>query len=1250
MTVHFDPNADTSSLPDGQEVLEALKQAAAERILILDGAMGTMIQGLKLDEEGYRGERFKDWHRDVRGNNDLLNLTLPDAIRDIHLQYFLAGADIVESNTFSCTSIVMADYDMQSLAYELNVAGARLAREAAKLAEEKDGRRRFVAGALGPTNKTASMSTDVSNPGHRGITFDQIVEAYGEAINGLIDGGADLLLFETITDTLNTKAGIFAAQRIFEERGLTRPIMISGTITDLSGRTLSGQTPTAFWYSVRHANPFTIGLNCALGANAMRAHVAELSDVADTFVCAYPNAGLPNEFGAYDEGPEFMASQIETFARDGLINIIGGCCGTTPDHIRAFAEVVAKYKPRKIPEVERHLRLSGLEPFTLTREIPFVNVGERTNVTGSARFRKLITAGDYPAALEVARDQVANGAQVIDINMDEGLIDSEKVMVEFLNLLAAEPDIARVPLMIDSSKFSVIEAGLKCVQGKALVNSISMKEGEEAFLHHARLVRAYGAAVVVMAFDEQGQADTYERKVEICTRAYKLLTEVVGFPPEDIVFDPNIFAVATGIAEHNGYGVAFIDATRTIREKLPHAHISGGVSNLSFSFRGNEPVREAMHAVFLYYAIQAGMDMGIVNAGQLVVYESVDPELRDAIEDVIFNRREDATDRLLELAERFRGGGKAESSAKDMSWREKPVAERIAHALVNGITEFIDADTEEARVAAARPLDVIEGPLMSGMNVVGDLFGSGKMFLPQVVKSARVMKQAVALLLPYMEAEKEANGGEVRRSAGKILMATVKGDVHDIGKNIVGVVLSCNNYEIIDLGVMVPAARILETARAENVDVIGLSGLITPSLDEMVHVAAEMEREGFDIPLLIGGATTSRVHTAVKIAPRYERGQAVYVNDASRAVGVVSSLLSREQHDGYVSDIRTEYRRVAERHAQSEAEKARLPLTKARENAFRPDWSSYMPPKPSFLGTRVFETYDLNELARYIDWTPFFQTWELKGRFPAILDDPDQGAAARQLWEDAQAMLQTVLQKNWFRPKAVIGFWPANTVGDDIRLFTDESRKQELATFYTLRQQLTKRDGRPNMALSDFVAPLDGGKPDYVGGFVVTAGLEENAIAERFERQNDDYSSILVKALADRFAEAFAEAMHERVRKEFWGYAPNENFAPEELVTEPYQGIRPAPGYPAQPDHTEKTTLFHLLNAKQRIGVSLTESYAMWPGSSVSGIYMSHPDAYYFGVAKVERDQVEDYSKRKGMEIREVERWLGPILNYTPKD
>ena len=873
-----------SPAADRAEILGALTSAIRERVLVLDGAMGTMIQGLKLDEAGYRGERFKDWPRDVRGNNDLLNLTLPDAIRDIHLQYFLAGADIVESNTFSSTAIVMADYGMQELAYELNVEGARLARAAGDLAEAQDGRRRFVAGALGPTNKTASMSTDVSSPGFRAVTFDDIANTYELAINGLIDGGADLLLFETITDTLNTKAGIFAAQKVFRERGFELPIMISGTITDLSGRTLSGQTPAAFWYSLRHAAPFTIGLNCALGANAMRGHIAELSDVADTFICCYPNAGLPNEFGGYDETPEFMARQIETFLRDGLVNIIGGCCGTTPAHIRAFADLAAKYPPRVPPKAEPLLRLSGLEPFTLTSDIPFVNIGERTNVTGSARFRKLITAGDYTAALDVARDQVANGAQVIDINVDEGLLDSQKVMVEFLNLLAAEPDIAKVPLMIDSSKFSVIEAGLKCIQGKALVNSISMKEGVDKFLDAARVVRSYGAAVVVMAFDEQGQADTLERKVEICTKAYKLLTEEIGFPPEDIVFDPNVFAIATGIEEHAGYGIAFIEATRIIRKTLPHAHISGGVSNLSFSFRGNEPVREAMHAVFLYYAIQAGMDMGIVNAGQLAVYDAIDPELREACEDVIFNKRPDATDRLLTLAEKYRGAAGKDGPAKDLSWREKPVEDRISYALVNGITEFIDADTEEARLQAARPLHVIEGPLMAGMNVVGDLFGSGKMFLPQVVKSARVMKQAVALLLPYMEAEKLANGGTGgRQSAGKILMATVKGDVHDIGKNIVGVVLSCNNYEIIDLGVMVPVARILETARAEKVDIIGLSGLITPSLDEMAHVAAEMEREGLAIPLLIGGATTSRVHTAVKINPRYAHGAVVHVHDASEA-------------------------------------------------------------------------------------------------------------------------------------------------------------------------------------------------------------------------------------------------------------------------------------------------------------------------------------------------------------------------------
>jgi len=1235
------------TLPDGDDVRAALSAAAQERILVLDGAMGTMIQRLKLSEEDFRGDRFKDWHLPQRGNNDLLILTLPEAIEDIHYAYARAGADIVETNTFSSTSVAQSDYGMESFIYELNFEGARIARRGVERATAEDGKRRFVAGALGPTTRTSSMSTDVNNPGHRSITFDELVEAYRVAIEGLLDGGADTLLFETITDTLNTKAGIFAAEQVFAERGRSLPIMISGTITDLSGRTLSGQTPTAFWYSVRHAKPLTIGLNCALGANTMREHLAELSDIADTLICAYPNAGLPNEMGQYDESPEYMAEQIEAFARDGYVNIVGGCCGSTPEHIKAIAEAVAKYPPRRPPEIETRLRLSGLEPFTLTDDIPFVNIGERTNVTGSARFRKLITAGDYSAALEVARDQVSNGAQIIDINMDEGLIDSRKVMVEFLNLLAAEPDIARVPLMIDSSKWEVIEAGLKCVQGKALVNSISLKEGEEAFLRQAGLVKSYGAAVVVMAFDEHGQADTRERKVAICTRAYKLLTEVVGLPPEDIIFDPNIFAVATGIDEHNNYGVDFIEATREITATLPHVHVSGGVSNLSFSFRGNEPVREAMHSVFLYHAIQAGMDMGIVNAGQLAVYETIDPELREACEDVVLNRRFDATDQLLELAERYKGQAGGEARGKDMSWRELGVGERITHALVNGITEFIEADTEEARQQYERPLHVIEGPLMDGMNVVGDLFGSGKMFLPQVVKSARVMKQAVAHLLPFMEAERLAGGGSERQSAGKILMATVKGDVHDIGKNIVGVVLACNNYEIIDLGVMVPSQKILDTARAEKVDAIGLSGLITPSLDEMVHVATEMEREGFDIPLLIGGATTSRVHTAVKIHPRYERGQAVYVNDASRAVGVVSNLLS-DQKGRFVDDLRAEYAKVAAAHERAEAEKQRLPLAWARSNAFKPDWASYDPPKPAFLGTRTFDDFDLGLLALYIDWTPFFQTWELKGRFPAILEDEKQGEAARQLYDDAQQMLNRIIAERWFHPRAVIGFWPANSIGDDIRLFSDDARTDELATLYTLRQQLTKRGDKPNMALADFVAPLESGKADYVGGFVVTAGIEEVEIAERFERANDDYSSILVKALADRFAEALAEMMHERVRREYWGYAADENLAPDQLIEEAYRGIRPAPGYPAQPDHTEKTTLFSLLDAEKAAGVKLTESYAMWPGSSVSGIYLAHPDAYYFGVAKVERDQVADYAARKGMSVEEVERWLAPILNYTP--
>lgn len=1232
---------------DGAEIERVLRQAAAERILVLDGAMGTQIQNLKLSEAEFRAERFKGWNQDLKGNNDLLVLTQAEAIRDIHLAYFRAGADIVETNTFSGTSIAQADYGMEAIVYELNVEASRVAREAAAIAQTEDGRRRFVAGAIGPTNRTLSISPDVNNPGFRAVTFDQVRDAYAEQVRGLIDGGSELLLIETIFDTLNAKAAIVAIEQVFREKGIRLPVMISGTITDLSGRTLSGQTTEAFWNAVRHAAPLTIGLNCALGAREMRAHIKDLSRVADTLVCAYPNAGLPNEFGLYDERPEATATMLAEFADAGLVNIVGGCCGTTPDHIRAIAEAVAGKAPRAVPEVTRHLRLSGLEPFTLDETIPFVNVGERTNVTGSARFRKLVKEGDYAAALDVARDQVANGAQVIDINMDEGLLDSEKAMTEFCNLIASEPDISRVPIMVDSSKFHVIEAGLKTIQGKPIVNSISMKEGEEAFLEHARICRDYGAAVVVMAFDEVGQADTFQRKIEICTRAYRLLTEKIGFPPEDIIFDPNIFAVATGIEEHDNYGNDFIEATRAIRESLPHAHISGGVSNLSFSFRGNEKVREAMHSVFLYHAIKAGMDMGIVNAGQLGSYDDLDPELRELCEDVVLNRRKDSTERLLDAAPRFKGDGSAAVSGKDMAWREQPVEKRLEHALVNGITEFIDRDTEEARQQAEKPLHVIEGPLMAGMNVVGDLFGAGKMFLPQVVKSARVMKQAVAYLMPFMEEEKRLNGGSERSAAGKVLMATVKGDVHDIGKNIVGVVLQCNNYEVIDLGVMVPTQKILDTARKEKVDIIGLSGLITPSLDEMVTVASEMEREGFDIPLLIGGATTSRVHTAVKIHPAYEKGQTVYVTDASRAVGVVSSLLSQDQKPAYVEGIRGEYAKVAAAHRRSEADKQRLPLAKARANAFKPDWSAYQPPKPSFLGTRTFRTYDLADLVPVIDWTPFFQTWEMKGRFPAILEDEKQGAAARQLWDDAQAMLKRIVEERWFNPKAVIGFWPANAVGDDIRLYTGESRSERLATFHGLRQQLSKRDGKPNLCLSDFVAP-EGVAPDYLGAFVVTAGAEEERISERFARDNDDYRSIMVKALADRFAEAFAERMHQLVRKEFWGYAPDEAFGNDELIREEYRGIRPAPGYPAQPDHTEKATLFELLQAERRVGVKLTESFAMWPGSSVSGLYFAHPEAYYFGVAKVERDQAEDYARRKGMAIHEVERWLAPILNYDP--
>ena len=1229
-----------------------LLKAASERILVLDGAMGTMIQGLQFDEAAFRGERYKDFHRDLRGNNDLLILTQPQAIEDIHAEYLRAGADIVATNTFSSTSIAQADYDLADIAYEMSREGARLARNAAIKVSAEDGKPRFVAGAIGPTNRTASISPDVSSPGYRAVTFDDLRIAYSEQINGLLDGGADLLLLETIFDTLNAKAGLYAIAEICEARGIDVPIMISGTITDKSGRLLSGQLPEAFWNSVRHAKPATIGFNCALGAEDLRAHIADIGRVADTLVCAYPNAGLPNEFGAYDESPEFMAGLIGEFAKSGLVNIVGGCCGTTPDHIAAIAKAVAPHKPRIVPTIEPRLRLSGLEAFELTPEIPFVNVGERTNVTGSAKFRKLVTAGDYTAALQVARDQVENGAQIIDVNMDEGLLDSEAAMITFLNLVAAEPDIARVPVMVDSSKFNVIEAGLKCVQGKPVVNSISMKEGVDKFIHEAKIARRHGAAVVVMAFDEVGQADTFARKTEICKRAYDILVDQLDFPPEDIIFDPNIFAIATGLEEHNNYGVDFIEATRWIRQNLPHAHISGGVSNLSFSFRGNEPVREAMHSVFLYHAIKAGMDMGIVNAGQMIVYDDIDPELRQTCEDVILNRDPGASERLLELAEKFRGQGK-EVKEKDLAWREWPVERRLSHALVHGITEYIDEDTEAARLTVARPLHVIEGPLMDGMNIVGDLFGDGKMFLPQVVKSARVMKQAVAYLMPFMEREKADNlakgigteGG--RSSAGKIVLATVKGDVHDIGKNIVGIVLQCNNFEVVDLGVMVPASKIIETAKAEGADIIGLSGLITPSLDEMTFLAGEMERQGLQMPLLIGGATTSRVHTAVKIDPNYRAGAVVHVNDASRAVGVASSLLSPEKRVAYAADVRADYAKISAAHFKAQQDKKRLSLTTARGNAHVADFSKTVR-KPTFLGIKTFSDYSLEELARYIDWTPFFQTWELAGRFPGILTDSVVGEVATSLYADAQKMLKQIVDEKWFTAKATVGFWPANAVGDDIRVYADDNRAEDIATLHTLRQQLVKREGRFNAALSDFIAPTDTGVAEYIGAFVVTAGIGEDVIADRFKNANDDYSSILCKALADRLAEAFAERMHERVRKEFWAYAPDENISTDDLILEKYQGIRPAPGYPAQPDHTEKATIFQLLDAENTAGVSLTESYAMWPGSSVSGLYFSHPESYYFGVGKVERDQVEDYAARKGMDVAEVERWLAPILNYIP--
>ena len=1222
---------------------ELLKQQLSQRILFLDGAMGTMIQGYKLEEKDFRGERFAQWDVDLKGNNDLLSLTQPDIIKAIHSAYFEAGSDIVETNTFNSTSISMADYRMESLAYELNAAAARVAKQAAaEYTAKTPDKPRFVAGVLGPTARTASMSPDVNDPGFRNISFDELVVAYTEATLGLIDGGADIILIETVFDTLNAKAAIFAVEQVFDDIGIKLPVMISGTITDASGRTLSGQTVGAFWNSLKHVNPISFGFNCALGANELRQYIAELSGIADTHVSAHPNAGLPNEFGEYDETPEQMAKELADWAKNGYLNIIGGCCGTSPATIKAIVDAVQDHVPRIIPVIEKKCRLAGLEPMSIDSDSLFVNVGERTNVTGSAVFKRLIIQGDYDAALDVAKQQVENGAQIIDINMDEGMLESKEAMVRFLMLIAAEPDIAKVPIMLDSSKWDILEAGLKCIQGKGVVNSISLKEGEGAFIKQAKLVHRYGAAVIVMAFDEDGQADTKARKVEICQRAYKILTEQVGFPPEDIIFDPNIFAVATGIDEHNNYGLDFIEATREIKQTLPYALISGGVSNVSFSFRGNNPVREAIHAVFLYHAIQAGMSMGIVNAGQLAIYEDIPLDLRDAVEDVVLNRHDGSgTDKLLELAEKYKGDGSSnEVKQENLEWREWPVNKRLEHALVKGITDYIDEDTEQARLEAERPLHVIEGALMDGMNVVGDLFGAGKMFLPQVVKSARVMKKAVAYLMPFMEADKA--GGD-RQTNGKILIATVKGDVHDIGKNIVGVVLQCNNYDVIDLGVMVPAEKILQTARLENVDIIGLSGLITPSLDEMVYVAKEMQRQGFTIPLMIGGATTSRAHTAVKIEPHYQ-GSTVYVTDASRGVGVASNLLSTDLKNDFIKSIHEEYEEVRARHKGREAKTKQHSLEDARKNKF--NWSGYEPVKPAFLGNKVIKDFPLAQLVSYIDWTPFFQTWEMAGSYPKILDDHIVGVEARKLLDDAHEMLKKIVDECWLTASAVVGFYPANSQGDDVVLYTNDSRQNPLDVLHHLRQQNIKAPGRPNYCLSDFIAPVESGKADYIGAFAVTTGIGIEEKLQQFEQDHDDYSSIMLKALADRLAEAFAEYMHQLVRKEFWGYAEDEALDSNALINEAYKGIRPAPGYPACPDHTEKAKLFELLNVTENTSIALTESYAMYPASAVSGWYFSHPESQYFNVGKIDKDQLQDYARRKGIAEEVADRWLAAHLHH----
>ena len=1217
---------------DRDDRIAALRQHLAERVLIFDGAMGTSIQNLGLAEADFRNDALADHPVDLFGNNDLLSLTRPDAIADIHRSFVDAGAHLISTNTFNSTTISQADYDTQSLARDLNVAGARLARE---VADERGTPERpiWVVGVLGPTSKTCSISPDVNDPARRDVTFDSLRDAYTDALDGLIEGGADVIMIETIFDTLNAKAAIYAVMAYREANDLDIPLMISGTITDLSGRTLSGQTVDAFWNSVRHAKPLSVGLNCALGAKDLKGHIAELSRVADTFVSCHPNAGLPNELGEYDETPGQMAPVVGEMLAAENVNIIGGCCGTTPEHIAAIAEIAAVATARRIPERPLATRLSGLEPMTIDGDSLLVNVGERTNVTGSAKFARLILNGEFDEAVAVARDQVDNGAQIIDVNMDEGMLESEEAMVHYLNLIATEPDITKVPVMIDSSKWSIIEAGLKCVQGKSVVNSISLKEGEEQFLEQAREAQRYGAAVVVMAFDESGQAETFRQKVDVCQRAYDLLTNEVDFAPEDIIFDPNIFAVGTGIEAHARYGIDFIDAAREIKERMPLVNVSGGLSNLSFSFRGNNPLREAIHTVFLFHAVQAGLTMAIVNAGRLPVYEDIPADLRERIEDVLFNRREDSTERLIEVASDAQSSAKA--AATDLSWREGSVEERLIHALVQGLDEFVVDDAEEARQAADRALHVIEGPLMDGMNVVGDLFGAGKMFLPQVVKSARVMKKAVAHLEPFMEAE----GGETRTN-GTVLMATAKGDVHDIGKNIVGVVLGCNNYRVIDLGVMVPPERILQTAKEENVDIIGVSGLITPSLDEMVRVATDMQTEGFEIPLLIGGATTSQVHTAVKIEPSYE-GSTIYVPDASRAVGVVSELLG-DRSDGYKTQVREEYAKV--RTARENGDKQPvLDIDSARANRTPIEWNQFSPTEPTFTGVRTIENISLETLRGYIDWTPFFRSWDLAGGYPRILDDEVVGEAARELFADAQTMLDQMIDEQWIDAKAVVGFWPANASGDDITVFADVTRSVPLDTLHTLRQQVTHTDDRPNWALADFIAPVESGVKDYIGAFAVTTGTEVEAVASRFEEQNDDYRAIMVKALADRFAEACAEHIHHLVRTDLWGYS-EEEFANDELIKERYQGIRPAPGYPACPDHTEKRTIFELLEATERIGLSLTESCAMTPAAAVSGLYFAHPESRYFGVRKVATDQLEDYANRKGITVEEAARWLAPVL------